>query len=271
MSTSTPGAARHVPDGHSQTSTTAAADGHSQTSTTAAVGVWQPRTAPHGSRGQRSAGRRAPALFLDRDGTLVHPRHYPSRPEDLRLYDGLGPYLRCLQESGFRLVVVTNQSGIARGYFTEANLRQMHEHLAAQLARIGVRLDAIYHCPHHPDGAIPALAVRCTCRKPQPGMVLRAAAALSLDPRHSWLVGDILDDVEAGNRAGCRTILVDLGSEPPPERAVRRPDFVARDTLHALQIITTMAVWGSWPADLSDVMPPNGRGADLGLSYRPPH
>ena len=259
MSTSTPGAARHVPCGHSQTSTTAA------------VGVWQPRAAPHGGRGQRSAGRRAPALFLDRDGTLVHPRHYPSRPEDLRLYDGLGPHLRCLQESGFRLVVVTNQSGIARGYFTEADLRQMHAHLAAQLARMGVRLDAIYHCPHHPDGAIPALAVRCTCRKPQPGMVLRAVADLGLDPRRSWFVGDILDDVEAGNRAGCRTILVDLGTEPPPERAVRRPDFVARDTLHALQIITTMAAWGSWPADLSDVMPPNSRPAEVDLGYRPPH
>jgi D-glycero-D-manno-heptose 1,7-bisphosphate phosphatase len=213
----------------------------------------------------------APALFLDRDGTLAHPRHYPSRPEDLRLYDGLGPYLRCLQQSGFRLVVVTNQSGIARGYFTEADLRQMHAHLAAQLARIGVRLDAIYHCPHHPDGVIPALAVRCTCRKPQPGMVLRAMADLGLDPRRSWFVGDILDDVEAGNRAGCRTILVDLGTEPPPERLVRRPDFVARDTLHALQIITTMAVWGSWPADLSDVMPPDSRVADPELGYRPPH
>jgi len=220
--------------------------------------------------------KEAPALFLDRDGTLVHPRHYPSRPEDLRLYDGLGPYLRCLQEAGFRLVVVTNQSGIARGYFTEADLRRMHEHLAAQLAQgthgVGrVRLDAIYHCPHHPDGVIPALAVRCTCRKPQPGMVLRAVADLGLDPRRSWFVGDILDDIEAGNRAGCRTILVDLGTEPPPERAVRRPDFVARDTVRALQIITTIALWREWPADLSDVMPPDSRVADLDLSYRPPH
>jgi D-glycero-D-manno-heptose 1,7-bisphosphate phosphatase len=219
---------------------------------------------------QRSDGRLLPALFLDRDGTLVHPRHYPSRPEDLRLYDGLDPYLRCLQASGFRLVVVTNQSGIARGYFTEADLRQMHAHLAARLARMGVRLDAIYHCPHHPDGAIPELAVRCTCRKPQPGMVLRAAADLGLDLRHSWLVGDILDDVEAGNRAGCRTILVDLGTESPPERAVRRPDFVARDTLHALQIITTMAVWGSWRADLSPAM--SGSPAQTpDLTYHPPH
>jgi hypothetical protein len=101
-------------------------------------------------------------------------------------------------------------------------------------------------------------------------MVLQAAADLGLDPRHSWLVGDILDDVEAGNRAGCRTILVDLGTEPPPERAVRRPDFVARDTLHALQIITTMAVWGSWPADLSHAT--SGSPAQTpDLTYRPPH
>jgi D-glycero-D-manno-heptose 1,7-bisphosphate phosphatase len=168
----------------------------------------------------------------------------------LRLYDGLGPYLRCLQQAGFRLVVVTNQSGIARGYFTAADLRRMHAHLAAQLARLGVRLDAIYHCPHHPDGAIPELAVRCTCRKPQPGMVLRAAADLGLDARRSWLVGDILDDVEAGKRAGCRTILVDLGTEPPPERAARRPDYVARDTRHALQIIMAVEGLNRWPADL---------------------
>jgi D-glycero-D-manno-heptose 1,7-bisphosphate phosphatase len=207
---------------------------------------------------------------LDRDGTLVHPRHYPSRPEDLRLYDGLGPYLRCLRALGFRLVVVTNQSGIARGYFTEADLGQMHEHLAVQLAQTGVRLDAIYHCPHHPDGAISALAVRCTCRKPQPGMVLRAVADLGLDPWHSWFVGDILDDVEAGNRAGCRTILVDLGTEPPPEQAVRRPDFVARHTRHALQIIIAVEGLNRWPADLAPATT-GGPAPTPDLTYHPPH
>jgi hypothetical protein len=100
-------------------------------------------------------------------------------------------------------------------------------------------------------------------------MVLQAAADLGLDPRRSWLVGDILDDVEAGNRAGCRTILVDLGTEPPPERAVRRPEFVARDTLHALRIITTMAVWGSWPVDLAHAT--SGSPAQTpDLTYHPP-
>ena len=177
------------------------------------------------------------AVFLDRDGTLVHPRHYPSRPEDLWLYDGLGPELRRLQSAGFRLVVITNQSGIARGYFGEADLERMHEHLAGELGQLGVRLDGVYFCPHHPEGSIPELSIACGCRKPAPGMLLRAAHDLMLDLDRSWFVGDILDDVEAGNRAGCRTILVDLGSESLPASQLRRPDFVARDTIHALRII----------------------------------
>jgi D-glycero-D-manno-heptose 1,7-bisphosphate phosphatase len=178
------------------------------------------------------------AVFLDRDGTLVHPRHYPTRPEQLRLYDGMTGSLRRLRAAGFRLVVITNQSGIARGYLTEHELERMHHHLAAELAAEGVRLDAIYHCPHHPDGIVPALAVRCDCRKPQPGMLLRAAEDLRLDLTRSWLVGDILDDVEAGNRVGCHTLLVDIGTESPPAAALRAPSYIARNTCHALRIIT---------------------------------
>src|SRR5438105_9598454 len=121
----------------------------------------------------------------------------------------------------------TNQSGIARGYFTETTLGRMHEHLLSQLARLQVRIDGIYYCPHHPDGVIAELAICCDCRKPQPGMLLRAAADLDIDLQRSWFVGDILDDVEAGNRAGCRTILVDLGTEAPPDRALRSPSYVA--------------------------------------------
>lgn len=177
------------------------------------------------------------AVFLDRDGTLVHPRHYPSRPADLRLYAGITAHLRKLQSAGFRLVVITNQAGIARGYFTEADLQRMHEYLTAELAKEGVRLDAIYYCPHHIQGIIQELARSCECRKPRPGMLLQAAADLNLDLRCSWFVGDILDDVEAGNRAGCRTILVDLGTEPLPDQQLRTPRFVARDTRHALRII----------------------------------
>lgn len=180
------------------------------------------------------------AVFLDRDGTLVYPSHYPSRPEQLRLYEQMGPDLQVLQDMGFSLVVITNQSGIARGYFSEDDLQRMHDHLRAELAAIGVRLAGIYHCPHHPDGSIPELSIRCTCRKPQPGMLLRAAEELQLDLATSWFVGDILDDVEAGKRAGCHTILVDLGSEPAPTQVERLPTFVAHDTRHALRIINTV-------------------------------
>lgn len=185
------------------------------------------------------------AIFLDRDGTLVEPRHYPSRPEELHLYENIAPDLHILQRAGFQLVVVTNQSGIARGYFSEADLARMHRHLAALLARQGVQIAGFYHCPHHPDGVMPGLSRRCRCRKPEPGMLFQAADDLGLDPERSWLVGDILDDVEAGNRAGCRTILVDLDTEPAPDRANRRPDFVARSTNHALQLIRSLEGLGT--------------------------
>lgn len=201
------------------------------------------------------------AIFLDRDGTLVHSRHYPSRPEDLVLYADIASELRLLQEAGFRLVIITNQSGIARGYFTATDLQRMHDDLELRLAQVGITITAFYHCPHHPDGAIPELSVRCDCRKPAPGMLLRAAAELDIDLERSWFAGDILDDVEAGNRAGCRTVLVDLGTESLPTRSIRRPDFVARTTRHALQIIRTMEL----PGPAVDT----GIDAAVDLTYRP--
>ena len=194
------------------------------------------------------------ALFLDRDGTLVYPRHYPSRPQELHLYEGIGAALKAFQDAGFCLVMITNQAGIARGYFTEEDLQSMHMYLSQELAKSGVHFDAIYYCPHHPDGIVPELAIRCDCRKPQPGMLLRAARDLELDLRSSWFVGDILDDIEAGNRAGCRTVLVDLGTEQRPGQQIRHPDFVARDTLHALRIISACEHLGS----------------EAELTYRPP-
>ncbi|MFJ8004015.1 D-glycero-alpha-D-manno-heptose-1,7-bisphosphate 7-phosphatase [Streptomyces fagopyri] len=152
---------------------------------------------------------RKPAVFLDRDGTLTEPRHYPSRPSDLVLQPGIGPWLRGLREEhGAALVVVTNQSGLARGLFTASELEAMHDHLRAQLILLGVELDAIYICPHHVDGVVPGLGRCCSCRKPEPGLLLRAAAELRLDLERSWMVGDFATDVEAGNRAGCRTAWV---------------------------------------------------------------
>ncbi len=180
------------------------------------------------------------ALFIDRDGTLVHAVHYPTCAEQLHLYDHVGPALREIQRMGFYLVLITNQSGIAHGYFNEEDLYYMHEYLMMQLQEAGVCLDAIYYCPHHPHGSIPQFTQACTCRKPQPGMLLQAASDLVIDLAHSWFIGDILDDVEAGNRAGCRTILVDLGTELRPETVLRTPTFVAPDTVTALEMVRTV-------------------------------
>lgn len=177
------------------------------------------------------------AIFLDRDGTLVYPRHYPRKPEELVICEGVVGPLRRLQRAGFMVVLITNQAGVAKGHLTEADLARMHASLAGRLELAGVHLDAVYYCPHHAHGIVPEYSVSCDCRKPAPGMLLRAAADYSIDLVHSWFIGDILDDIEAGRRAGCRTVLVDLGTESLPSSPIRQPEFVARDTAHALRII----------------------------------
>jgi histidinol-phosphate phosphatase family protein len=169
-----------------------------------------------------------PAVFLDKDGTLVHDVPFNVDPDRLRLREGAGRALASLARAGYALVLVTNQSGIALGRFAPAALGAVWQRLDRLLAPHAVRLDAIYHCPHHVDGTVVALARDCSCRKPRPGMLLRAARDLDLDLARSWMVGDILDDIEAGRRAGCRTVLLDVGSETEWRRGpLRVPDAVA--------------------------------------------
>jgi D-glycero-D-manno-heptose 1,7-bisphosphate phosphatase len=152
-----------------------------------------------------------PAVFLDRDGTVVREVDYLRSVEDLRLLPGAAAAIRRLNEAGIAVVVATNQSGIARGMLTEADLASLHSALRERLARRRARLDAIYYCPHHPEAPIPDYRRRCRCRKPAPGMMLRAARELDLDLAHSFAVGDSERDLEAGRRAGCRTVLVRTG------------------------------------------------------------
>ncbi|MGW2642925.1 D-glycero-alpha-D-manno-heptose-1,7-bisphosphate 7-phosphatase [Streptomyces sp. NPDC001348] len=181
-----------------------------------------------------SAPRR-PAVFLDRDGTLTEPRHYPSRPEDLVLQAGVGPPLLALQRHGFALIVVTNQSGLARGLVPEAAIAPMHRRLRELLARHQVRLDGIYLCPHHPGGTVPRLSIACPCRKPAAGMLHQAADDLGRDLSSSWMVGDSACDVEAGHRAGTRTALV--GALPP---AGVEPTLYRTTTAQALTAIAAL-------------------------------
>jgi D-glycero-D-manno-heptose 1,7-bisphosphate phosphatase len=171
-------------------------------------------------------------VFLDRDGTLTEPRHYPSHPDEIVLQPDIGSPLRALQHAGFALVVVTNQSGLARGLFDIAALDAMHHRLRALLAGHGARLDGIYACPHHPDGTVPRYRSICSCRKPSPGMLHQAARDLDLDLSTSWMVGDSACDIEAGYRAGTQTALV--GSQPLPGVTPSVHRAMTSETLHQI-------------------------------------
>ncbi len=158
-----------------------------------------------------NAGALRPAVFLDKDGTLVENVPYNVDPACLRIVEGASASLRRLRSAGYLLVMVSNQPGIALGRFTVGQLHAINGVLQERLAGDGAELDAIYFCPHAPAGHTPHAS--CGCRKPAPGMLLKAAQELAIDLRRSWMVGDILDDVQAGRRAGCRSALVDVGNE----------------------------------------------------------
>jgi D-glycero-D-manno-heptose 1,7-bisphosphate phosphatase len=153
-----------------------------------------------------------PAAFIDRDGVINRELDYVHRPEDFHLLQGAITGLQHLQAAGYALVVVTNQAGIARGLYSEADYEHLTRYMRALLREHGVELAGVYHCPHHPTAGIGAYRVDCTCRKPQPGMLLDAARDLGLSLPHSVLVGDKASDVEAGRRAGVRhCVLVSSG------------------------------------------------------------
>jgi len=167
-----------------------------------------------------------PAVFLDRDGTLMHDTGYVGRVEDVQLFAGVREALAALQARGFRTVIVTNQSGIARGKFTLADYHSVH---ARFLELLGPGLiDATYFCADHPDRASDR-------RKPGPGMLLEAARDLDLDLRHSWMIGDRAGDLEAGRRAGVRPILVRTGEGTNTEASGAA--FVAPDFASAAEFI----------------------------------
>ena len=172
------------------------------------------------------------AVLLDRDGTINEEVEYLSGPEELKLFPGTARAIRLLNENGFLMIVISNQSGIGRGYFTEKNLEKVHRKLQDKLAEEGAFVDAIYYCPHRPDEA-------CDCRKPQPGLIMRAAGAFKLDLRSSYTVGDKLSDIEMGRRAGCRTILVLTGYGKETRQRLKsvKPDFVASDLFSAVNWI----------------------------------
>ncbi len=143
--------------------------------------------------------------------------------------------MQLLQQFSYQLIVVTNQSGIGRGYFSEQQFHHFSELLDAQLALYHIYLTATYFCPHHPVDALPSYRRDCTCRKPAPGMLLQASKEHQIDLSQSWMIGDRLSDVQAGKRAGCRTIL--LSPDPPSLNEIDQSDWIVDNLLHAAQKI----------------------------------
>lgn len=171
------------------------------------------------------------AVFLDRDGVIIRQLEgYLSDPSRLELLPGAAEAIRRLREAGFAVVVVTNQAGVGYGYLTAETLAAIHVRLREALSQEGAALDGIYYCPHTPED-------NCSCRKPSPGMLLRAAEEMGLDLSRSYLVGDMTTDIAAGKRAGCFTILVRTGFGGADGRADSAPDAVCADLAAAADLI----------------------------------
>jgi D-glycero-D-manno-heptose 1,7-bisphosphate phosphatase len=154
----------------------------------------------------------ARAVFLDKDGTLIQDVPYNVDPKKIQLTAG-AEALQTLHQKGYLLIVISNQSGVARGYFPETALVEVEQKLRELLAQLNVLLQDFYYCPHHPAGTVAKYAIPCNCRKPAPGLLLQAARDRDIDLSQSWFIGDILNDIEAGRRAGCKTILLNNGNE----------------------------------------------------------
>ena len=188
--------------------------------------------------GTAASRGRPGAVLLDKDGTLIEDVPYNVDPAQMRLAPNAARALRRLGRLGVPLVVVSNQPGVALGRFGPQALAPVRWRLAELFTAHGARLAGFFYCPHHPDGVVPRFARACQCRKPLPGLLRNAAELLQFDLRRSWMIGDILNDVEAGNRAGCRTILVDCGNETEWLRGpMRTPDHVVADLDQAARIV----------------------------------
>ena len=150
-------------------------------------------------------------IFLDRDGTLNEEVNYLHRKEDLVLLPGVPEALKAFKEQGYKLVVITNQAGVARGYYTEDDVKELHRYMNELLEKAGAGIDAFYYCPHHPEHGIGKYKIQCHCRKPETGMFEMAEQDFDVDKSKSWMIGDKLIDIEAGRNYGVRTVLVGTG------------------------------------------------------------
>ncbi len=177
---------------------------------------------------------RTAAVFMDRDGTINEEVGYLSRMDQLTLYPGTAEAIRLVNGSGMKAVVITNQSGIARGYFTEDFIRSVHDRINEILRVEEAHIDGFYFCPHHPVYGNGIYKQDCTCRKPRPGLLLQAAVEMNIDLTRSYMIGDMLKDVDAGRSAGAKGILVRTGYGPNIV-VTDKPAYIAEDLLAAVK------------------------------------
>jgi D-glycero-D-manno-heptose 1,7-bisphosphate phosphatase len=176
------------------------------------------------------------AVFLDRDGTINIEKDYLYQAAEFEFIAGVPEAIRLLNQAGFFVVVVTNQSGVARGYYTEEDVEILHRHISCELERYDAHVDAWLYCPHHPSGR-GSYALPCDCRKPMPGMLKDAARRYNIDLQNSTMIGDKRADIEAGLAAGCRTILVRTGYGADEEQYVATQTTVCDDLLSAVKSV----------------------------------
>lgn len=178
------------------------------------------------------------AVFIDKDGTLIRNVPYNVDPALITFEQGVVAGLELLQQKDFLKIVISNQPGVALGYHSEEDLIKVNGRINDLLGQYDLLVDAFYYCPHLPEGDIETFAVACNCRKPMPGLITKALMDFNIDPSSSWMIGDILNDAEAGKRAGCNTILVDNGGETEwITGEFRKPDYVVKDFFEAATII----------------------------------
>ena len=176
------------------------------------------------------------AVFLDRDGVInKDPPHYAHRLDQLELIPRSDVAIKLLNDLGYLVIVISNQSGVARGYYTEDQISLFNNTLINEIQKKGGNIDAIYYCPHHPYAIIEKYKKNCNCRKPQPGMILQAAQEYNIDLKKSFVVGDKLSDIEAGKNAGCQTILVLTGHGSDEVLKIKTGDcFISSDLFDAV-------------------------------------
>lgn len=181
------------------------------------------------------------AVFLDRDGTIVEDTGHLHEREKVRFFPGVAEAIKLLNEKGFKVIVVTNQAGVARGLYTEETVRELNSYIQECLAGQEAIIERFYYCPHHIEGVVEEYRKVCDCRKPNPGMIQQAVCDFDIDLKSSFVIGDNLSDVEAGRRAGCRTILLASSRSGAMDESdlkvtsENRPDHIAGDLYEAVQ------------------------------------